>query len=114
MARIFLVHGTNAYWMKRGPSTSGGGQWWQEDGVFEHCLRQLIDRPSDGTLAIEAHAWDGKNSETSRWNAGKRLAARLLEVDAAGEPYCIIGHSHGGSVTAHALMLPCRGQEEPC
>ena len=48
--------------------------------------------------------WSSLNSETDRRNAGSALLRLLRGLDARGEPYCVVGHSHGGSVIASALI----------
>ncbi|MFM9850609.1 MAG: hypothetical protein ACKVP3_26205 [Hyphomicrobiaceae bacterium] len=66
-------------------------------------LQGLVEAES-GDLAFKAFVWDGLNSEASRWRAGKELLKVIQPHDAAGKPYCIVGHSHGGSVIAHSLI----------
>ena len=102
MATILTVHGTN----DSGPPT--GDHWWQAGSYFEQHLRELVEADGGGPIKVEPLIWDGRNSETSRFRAGARLRARMAELDKLGEPYCLIGHSHGGSVVGHALMLAAR------
>lgn len=97
MATIITVHGTFA----SGPDH--GDQWWQAGSTFERDMRALVEG-ADGRLDFTPHVWDGLNSETSRRAAGVALAQRLDELDRRGERYCVIGHSHGGSVIASALI----------
>lgn len=103
MATIVTVHGTYS----SGPLE--GQKWWQRGSAFTSRLAELVDG-ADGKLIIEPFAWNGLNSETARRGAGERLAARLAELDAAGEPYAVIGHSHGGSVLSAALLNAARRQ----
>lgn len=97
MATIITVHGTN----DTGPPD--GHQWWQRGSFFDQSMRELVES-EDGKLSIEPLIWDGRNSETSRREASALLEARLCELEAKGEPYSVIGHSHGGTVIASALI----------
>lgn len=103
MATIVTVHGT----FSSGPLE--GQSWWQRGSAFASRLPDLIEG-ADGKLGIEPFVWSGLNSETERRHAGERLAARLAELEAAGEPYAIIGHSHGGSVVGAALLNAARNR----
>jgi len=96
MGTIITVHGTN----DTGPA--GGDNWWQMGSVFELHLRDLVEA-DDGHLIFEPFIWDGQNSEASRYAAGERLYTLTAELERDNEPYCILAHSHGGSVIAHAL-----------
>jgi pimeloyl-ACP methyl ester carboxylesterase len=97
MATIVTVHGTFA----SGPLE--GSKWWQRGSPFAVYLDHLVEG-SDGPLKVEPHIWNGFNSEASRRAAGEQLAGRLATLDATGEPYVVIGHSHGGSVVSAALL----------
>ena len=100
MATIITVHGTNA----TGPEE--GEKWWQRGSGFEASLRRLlVTKLSDITaLTWSPFIWDGANSERSRRAAALRLFQKMLELEAKGEPYCVIGHSHGGSVCNLAMV----------
>lgn len=102
LATIFTVHGTHSSGSPKA-AEPGKGQWWQEDGFLHQDLQGLVEAES-GDLAFKAFVWDGLNSEASRWRAGKELLKLVQSYDAAGMPYCVIGHSHGGSVIAHSLI----------
>jgi hypothetical protein len=102
MATIVTVHGTNA----SGPAE--GESWWQKGGPFERDLRKWVQSEAND-LQFEPLIWDGRNSEASRFEAGGRLAARIAELEKNGDRFCLIGHSHGGSVIAHALIRASRG-----
>jgi len=65
-----------------------------------------------GALWWQPFVWDGKNSEVSRRQAGTALLERALEFERAAEPYCIIGHSHGGSVI-ELFQAAARGNPLP-
>jgi len=97
VATIFTVHGTN----NTGPEE--GTHWWQKGSQFEQDCRDYIEA-EDGKLTFQPHVWDGKNSELSRHAAGERLLKRSLELEKKQEPYCYVGHSHGGSVIGHTLL----------
>jgi len=107
MATIITVHGT----FSSGPLD--GQMWWQRGSGFASRLPALIEG-ADGRLVIEPFVWNGLNSESARRSAGEQLAAKLAEIEAAGEPYAVIGHSHGGSVLSAALLNAARkGQPLP-
>jgi hypothetical protein len=97
MTTILTVHGTFSTGSESGP------HWFQKNSPFEARLRELIEAES-GTLTYQPFIWDGENSETSRRAAAAALLARMQALEAKGEPYSVIGHSHGGSVIATALM----------
>lgn len=102
MGTIITVHGTNA----SGPET--GGRWWQRGSPFEKQLRCLVNG-KNGEFTYRPLIWDGWNSETSRRGASEKLCALFAECENAGEQYVVIGHSHGGSIIAHSLLLCARG-----
>lgn len=104
MAALLAVHGTFA----KGPLH--GAKWWQFDGDFEQDMRRYVEAADgDGdTLRFIPVQWDGKNAETSRRAAGRQLFQQILELEKSGEPYTVIGHSHGGSVICLALMEAAR------
>jgi hypothetical protein len=97
---IIAVHGTGVG--ANGPPD--GNAWWQAEGILHKDLNNLIIS-TRGDLVFESLVWDGKNSETSRYNAGEQLYARICQLEVSGQDYCLIGHSHGGSVLQHALQL---------
>lgn len=97
MATILTVHGTFA----SGPEE--GSAWWQRGGECCGALSTLVEG-EDGPVKVEPVVWDGLNSEQSRQAAGIKLLERMVALDKAGERYCVVGHSHGGSVAAAALI----------
>jgi len=97
MATLILVHGTFA----SGPEQ--GDQWWQHGSVFCDHMHELVTA-SSSSLAVDCFIWDGNNSVTSRRSAGDTLLQKLIELEKIGKSYCLVGHSHGGSVIAAALM----------
>ena len=98
MTKIITVHGTNA-----GDPSDRGDQWWQNGSEFQEKLSSYLET-SDGRLTIEPFHWSGENSEIERRNAGDNLRAKLVAAEQDGEPFAVVGHSHGGSVTAHGLF----------
>lgn len=104
MAALLAVHGTFA----KGPLH--GAKWWQFDGDFEQDMRRYVEASDAGSgeLRFIPVQWDGKNEETSRRAAGRTLFRHMLELEKSGEPYTVIGHSHGGSVICLALMEAAR------
>ncbi|MEL6325110.1 MAG: hypothetical protein AAFQ84_12855 [Pseudomonadota bacterium] len=53
---------------------------------------------------ITPFIWSGDNSERSRRLEARRLLDKFNELETRGETYAVIGHSHGGSVVARALI----------
>ena len=106
MATVVTVHGTFAH-AGSVPETPEGSpaepQWWQQDGTLHEELRDFV-AAQDGGLAVTSFEWSGDNSEVGRRDAGAQLLRRLRELEARNEPYCLVGHSHGGSVIASALL----------
>jgi hypothetical protein len=101
MATIITVHGT----FSSGPES--GEKWWQKGSPLENELRSLVEG-EDGRLDFVPHVWDGLNSENSRRAAGEELFNRLIGLEKKGERYCLIGHSHGGSVVLASLLNSTR------
>ncbi len=105
MATIITVHGTFA---KPTEANADGGppadlQWWEAQSAFETDLHQLVEG-RDGKLTVTPFVWSGDNSEVERREAGAKLASLMRELETRSEPYCVIGHSHGGSVVSSALL----------
>lgn len=92
MVKIYTVHGTNA-----GDPNDVGDQWWQLESDFQ---RKLADRIVEPLEFVPIH-WSGANSERERREAGNHLARKIRQEE---EAPIVIGHSHGGSVTLHALF----------
>lgn len=105
MTTILTVHGTFA------GGKEAGTDWWQRGSPFQQRIAELVDS-GDGKLEFQPFMWDGLNSETSRRTAGLVLFERMLALEAAGEPYSIIGHSHGGSVISAALLEAAKRDNE--
>ena len=106
MATVVTVHGTFAHvgsTPSAGPEAAPGQQWWQPGSRLEQDLKSLL-AAKDGKLTIRAFEWSGENSELARRNAGRELLDYLADLEASKEPYCLVGHSHGGSVISAALL----------
>lgn len=105
MATIITVHGTFA--TPTSPNSDGepssDAQWWEASSAFEGDIRELVES-RDGRLDVKPFIWAGDNSEVERRAAAKRLAKTMRDLEAKSEPYCIIGHSHGGSIVSSALL----------
>ncbi len=111
MAKIVTVHGTFAHIETSSAEAETGSsrQWWQIGSDFERQLKKLIDSDgSSGEPGTEADfhnfIWNGENSELARRKAASRLLSDLKALEAHEEKYCIIAHSHGGSVVSSALQ----------
>ncbi|MGI9424791.1 MAG: hypothetical protein ACR2PA_16465, partial [Hyphomicrobiaceae bacterium] len=121
MPKIVTVHGTFAHIDASDDPVehqmAGYRQWWESGSTFEARLLELIDAETDAAghdepISFHPFVWDGQNSERSRRNAGTRLLDELDELEGKNETYCIVGHSHGGSVIASALLQAAdRGTE---
>jgi hypothetical protein len=104
MATVVTVHGTYAHIV--GPPNAPAPaelQWWQPGSRCEEQIRQRV-HAEDGRLDFKAFTWSGDNSERARRTAGSKLLRALRQLEERKENYCLIGHSHGGSVIAAALV----------
>jgi hypothetical protein len=99
MAKIITVHGTGA----SGPAE--GEKWWQKGSEFETHIRELVEGADGTALQTQRLIWDGANSETSRRKAAGELYEEVQKFETIGEKYCLVGHSHGGSIIANVLLL---------
>jgi hypothetical protein len=106
---VILVHGTKA-----SANDAEGHQFWQRGSPFWTAFNTRLGEegecsPADGPV----FHWSGDNSEAARRRAGARLLGRLQEYEGEkGQPYHLIGHSHGGSVIWHALVEAAARQRE--
>jgi hypothetical protein len=98
--KVILVHGTFA------SSADDCGQgWWQ---VGSNAYNKLKNRlPAHVSLASEGSVfrWSGDNTERARSKAAAQLLKFVEPLEQAGQPYHLIGHSHGGSVIWNSLRL---------
>ena len=106
MATIITVHGTFAH-LGGVPSEEAApgaeAQWWQRGSATEADIKTLV-AGADGPVRMEPFVWNGDNSELERRKAGQALLRRMKALEKDSEPYCVIGHSHGGSVISSALL----------
>jgi hypothetical protein len=98
MTKLITVHGTNA-----GDQSDEGERWWQKNSSFQKRLAEWLNL--DGVEIEPLHWYEGPNSEVERRKAGRKLLTKLKEHEATERNYFLIGHSHGGSVICHALIL---------
>lgn len=107
MATIITVHGTFAHLasnLERDANAAAGNlRWWQPNSAFAQHTKQLVSGENDDVTFVP-FVWSGDNSELARRAAGSRLLQQMKDLEERQEPYCVIGHSHGGSVIASALM----------
>ncbi|MCC7251895.1 hypothetical protein [Hyphomicrobium sp.] len=107
MATVVTVHGTFAHSGGTAEALNigdGETQWWQHGSEFEADLKSKVAGAEGGPVEVVPFTWSSLNSEIDRRNAGSALLRVLRGLDARGEPYCVVGHSHGGSVIASALI----------
>jgi hypothetical protein len=112
MATIITVHGTFSH-AGGEPQTEAASRaediwWWQPESSFARDIQSMVQ--GEGTagapvpVKIEPFVWSGENSEVGRRVAGSKLLDWMVELETRNEPYCVVGHSHGGSVIAAALI----------
>ena len=116
MGTILTVHGTFAHIEVPGESddsASSTSYWWRPDSPFVDELKSLV-QGEGGAVDVQPFVWSGDNSERERRRAGRALFLQLQQLEEAGAPYCIVAHSHGGSVVSAALLeAAVRKQELP-
>lgn len=108
MATVVTVHGTFVH----SPGTADAlniertddVQWWQRGSELDADLKTFVAGADGGPPEFVPFTWSSLNSEIDRRNAGSELLKVMRGLDARGEPYCVVGHSHGGSVIASALI----------
>ncbi|MGI9476985.1 MAG: hypothetical protein ACR2PI_09790 [Hyphomicrobiaceae bacterium] len=106
MGTILTVHGTFAHIDIPGESddsASSTSYWWRPDSPFNAELKSLV-QAADGSVDVQPFVWSGENSERERRRAGRALYDHLMQLEDSGEPYCVVAHSHGGSVVSAALL----------
>ncbi len=93
---LVLVHGT----FDNAPDRDTP-KWWEPNSAFARDAPAMFgDRAT-----TEAFMWTGRNSEADRRAGGRALLKRLGELERRKAPYALVGHSHGGAVIRHALLL---------
>ena len=106
MSTIITVHGTFAHLGGEPSQEAAPGvdpQWWQNGSPTEADLKKYVEG-MDGPVRVFRFIWNGDNSVLARRQAGSALLKKMLELEKEGEDYCVIGHSHGGSVISSALV----------
>ena len=94
---VLLIHGTGA-----ASEESKGSKWWQRGSVFWEKLHERF--PDKSIFCDAVFHWSGKNLESDRRQAAAKLLADVLDpLEKRGQPYHLIGHSHGGTVIWLAL-----------
>jgi hypothetical protein len=114
MGTILTVHGTYAHIAVPGAnedSASSGAYWWRPDSPFANELKGLV-AGEDGNVEIVPFVWSGENSERERRRSGHQLYLELLRLEEEGKPYCIVAHSHGGSLVSAALLEAASRKKE--
>ena len=108
MATVVTVHGTFVHAPGTADALNIGGpgepQWWQQGSEFEGDIKQFVAGADGQPVDVVPFTWSSLNSELDRRLAGSALLSTLRKLDAKGEPYCVVGHSHGGSVMSSALI----------
>lgn len=108
MATVVTVHGTFVHSAGTADALNVGtqseAQWWQQGSELDADLQALVSGADGSPVEVVPFTWSSLNSEIDRRHAGSELLKVLRGLDARGEPYCVIGHSHGGSVVASALI----------
>jgi hypothetical protein len=108
VATVVTVHGTFVHSAGTADALNigepGEAQWWQQGSTFEADLKSMVEGADGRPVDVVPFTWSSLNSEMDRRNAGAALLKKLRELDARAEPFCVVGHSHGGSVIASALI----------
>lgn len=108
MATVVTVHGTFAHSAGTADALNidpgSEAQWWQRGSQFDADVKGLVAGADGSPVDVVPFTWSSLNSEIDRRNAGSALLRVLRGLDARSEPYCLVGHSHGGSVIASALI----------
>jgi len=108
VATVVTVHGTFAHSAGTADALNigdgGEAQWWQQGSAFEADLRTWAQGADGHPINFVPFTWSSLNSELDRRYAGTELLKVLRGLDRQNEPYCLVGHSHGGSVIASALI----------
>lgn len=114
MGTILTVHGTFAHIDVPGDSADSASTpsyWWRHDSPFVDELKSLV-QDERGAVDVQPFVWSGDNSERERRSAGRALFKELQQLESAGAPYCVVAHSHGGSVVSAALLEAAAKQQD--
>lgn len=93
--KVITVHGTFASDIE-----THGDRWWQIGSRYSKSIANL-----DNVTGVVPLIWDGKNSESSRRQGGKKLYKLIRKLENTKDEYTILGHSHGGMVIIECLKL---------
>lgn len=117
MGTIIAVHGTFAHVDTSPgpdsnlPATETVELWWKDGSTFHGDMERML-RCDGKPVRTVPLIWSGANSERARREAGRDLLKLMQQHEDRGEPYAIIGHSHGGSVVAKALLEAARRKQK--
>lgn len=93
---VHLVHGTFD------PRKPGVPHWADPDGIFAAGVRARLPENIRNRVRFAPFDWSGENSFEARESAAAGLTEIIDRPD--GRPRFLIGHSHGGTVIADALV----------
>lgn len=93
---VHLVHGTFD------PREPGVPHWSDPDGMLAEGIKARLPEDVRSRVRFEPFDWSGKNSFEERKHAAEALRDMIDRPD--GKPRFLIGHSHGGTVIADALV----------
>jgi pimeloyl-ACP methyl ester carboxylesterase len=86
---LVLVHGTGAR----------GAEWTRpESALCRHLTRAFPDQ-----VSFSSPEWTGRNTFQARVDGAKKLREEVQKATRDGRVPILVGHSHGGSLIAHAL-----------
>ena len=88
--RLLLVHGTGAR----------DAEWTQPE---RSTLRRHLELAFGNQVSFARLRWSGRNTYQARLDGARRLRKRVLKTARVGCVPILVGHSHGGSLIAHAL-----------
>lgn len=113
---VIRVHGTFAGLDYSKDATLDPNSWHASDSEFGQWIKKECQHSARFDLASHFD-WGGDNFESARIHAAEDLLEVLHSYEKIKQPYHIIAHSHGGSVTWTALRLAetnrWRGQMNP-
>ena len=105
---IVTVHGTFA-----SAPTVTGEKWWQLESDFSDDVQRFVGADQgNGDVEIIPVVWSGDNSEADRRKGSEKLYDVIQRLEHDGRKYCMIGHSHGGSVISLSLMKAANAKQE--